>query len=66
MILQVPTWHTLYTPPNVLHTNNYLRGTWRTMLADQAVNEGKIRRTDGSPFYFSFRDLPKKRKFLLT
>ena len=56
MILQVPTWHTLYTPPHLLHTNNYLSGTWRTMLADQPVNEGKITRRDGTQFHFSFSD----------
>ena len=55
MILQVPTWHTLYTPEHVLHTNNYLRGKWGTMLAQKDVNEGKICRRDGTPFHFSFR-----------
>ena len=38
----MPERHTIYTPPDVLHTNNYLRGTWRTMLADDVVNEGKL------------------------
>ena len=43
---KVPTWHSLFTPSHVLHTNNYLRGTWRTMLSDQWVNEGKLERRD--------------------
>ena len=51
---QVPKFHTLYTPPHVLHTNNYLRGTWRTMLSDQFVNEGKLER-NGESFHFTFR-----------
>ena len=46
-------YHTLYTPPHVLHTNNYLKGTWRTMLSDQFVNEGKLQRNKQS-FCFTF------------
>ncbi len=33
----VPTRHTLYIPGNVIHSNDYLKGTWRTMLSDEAV-----------------------------
>jgi Ca2+-binding EF-hand superfamily protein len=33
---KVPTRHTLYVPPNTIHTNDNLRGTWRTMLSDEA------------------------------
>ena len=29
----VPSKHTLYIPPNTIHSNDYLQGTWRTMLA---------------------------------
>ena len=43
---QVPTRHTIYTPRDILHTNNYLQGTWRTMLADGKVNEGKLMRNN--------------------
>ena len=43
---QVPTRHTIYTPRDILHTNNYLQGTWRTMLADGKVNEGKLLRNN--------------------
>ena len=46
IIRQVPTRHTIYTPKDVLHTNNYLQGTWRTMLADGKVNEGKLLRNN--------------------
>ena len=65
---KVPTWHTLFTPSHVLHTNNYLRGTWRTMLSDQWVNEGKLERR-GEPFKFSFNELwliPAPEKYMLS
>ena len=32
----VPKRHTVYVPPNVIHSNDYLQGTWRTMLSDEA------------------------------
>ena len=32
---RVPTRHTLYIPPFVIHSNDYLKGTWRTMLSDE-------------------------------
>jgi len=52
---QVPTRHTIYTPGGVLHTNNYLKGTWRTMLADGPIDEGKIEK-DGQPLRFTFKE----------
>jgi Ca2+-binding EF-hand superfamily protein len=33
---KVPTRHTLYVPGGVIHSNDYLKGTWRTMLSDEA------------------------------
>ena len=48
---KVPTRHTVYTSGGVLHTNNYLRGTWRTMLSNGFVNEAKIEK-NGKPFRF--------------
>lgn len=33
---KVPTRHTLYVPPDTIHSNDYLKGTWRTMLSDEA------------------------------
>ena len=33
---KIPTLHTLYLPGGVIHCNDYLRGTWRTMLSDEA------------------------------
>jgi len=49
---KVPARHTVYTPPLVIHTNNYLRGTWRTMLSDEPVYEAKMLRGN-TPFHFS-------------
>jgi len=51
---QVPTQHTIYTPGGIMHTNNYLKGTWRTMLADGPINEGKLEK-GGQPFKFAFK-----------
>lgn len=31
---RIPVRHTLYIPSGVIHTNDYLKGTWRTMLSD--------------------------------
>jgi Ca2+-binding EF-hand superfamily protein len=33
---KVPTRHTLYVPGGTIHSNDYLKGTWRTMLSDEA------------------------------
>ena len=30
----IPVRHTLYIPGGVIHTNDYLKGTWRTMLSN--------------------------------
>ena len=34
---QVPARHTVYVPAGTIHSNDYLIGTWRTMLSDEAV-----------------------------
>ncbi|CAF1188797.1 unnamed protein product [Didymodactylos carnosus] len=31
----IPKKHTLYVPPMTIHSNDYLKGTWRTMLSDE-------------------------------
>ncbi|KAK3086294.1 hypothetical protein FSP39_016414 [Pinctada imbricata] len=36
---KVPTRHTLYLPAGSIHSNDYLKGTWRTMLSDEAQIE---------------------------
>jgi len=52
---KVPARHTVYTPPLVIHTNNYLRGTWRTMLSDEPVFEAKMLR-GSNPFHFTIEE----------
>ncbi|WAR23280.1 CML16-like protein [Mya arenaria] len=32
---KIPVRHTLYIPGGTLHSNDYLSGTWRTMLSDE-------------------------------
>ncbi|CAC5358321.1 unnamed protein product [Mytilus coruscus] len=32
---RLPVRHTLYVPGGVIHSNDYLKGTWRTMLSDE-------------------------------
>jgi len=43
----VPVRHTVYTPGGVIHTNSFLKGTWRTMLSDGKINEAALVRADG-------------------
>lgn len=31
----IPVRHTLYIPGGTIHCNDYLSGTWRTMLSDE-------------------------------
>ncbi|CAF4117146.1 unnamed protein product, partial [Rotaria magnacalcarata] len=33
---KIPLKHTIYVPPLTIHSNDYLQGTWRTMLSDAA------------------------------
>jgi len=51
---QVPRRHTVFTPAMVIHTNNYLRGEWRTMLSDDPVTEVKLHR-GGEQFTFKMK-----------
>lgn len=53
---KVPSRHTVFTPAGVIHTNNYLRGTWRTMLSDSPVCEAKLEKS-GQPFTFNMAPL---------
>lgn len=32
---RIPVRHTLYVPGGTIHSNDYLKGTWRTMLSDE-------------------------------
>ena len=58
---KVPTRETLYVPPNTIHSNDYLRGTWRTMLSDEAnINHVQLVKPKGETyehFHFTFQAL---------
>lgn len=56
---QIPAKHTLYIPPNTIHSNDYLRGKWRTMLAVADIDRVvlKQRRANGDLGTFAF-DFP--------
>ena len=56
---KVPTRHTLYIPGGVIHSNDYLAGTWRTMLSDETdidhVHIMKRRRQNNDKDLLHFR-----------
>ncbi|KAK3086292.1 hypothetical protein FSP39_016405 [Pinctada imbricata] len=55
---KVPIRHTLYIPGGTIHSNDYLRGTWRTMLSDEAaIDHVHLTRKckDGKLEHFSFQ-----------
>ena len=59
---KVPTRHTLYLPGGLIHSNDYMKGTWRTMLSDAAIDHCHImkqteenRNDELVGFEFSFR-----------
>ena len=58
---KVPTRETLYVPPGTIHSNDYLRGTWRTMLSDEAeidhVHLVKPKGETHEHFHFTFQAL---------
>ena len=56
---KIPEKQTLLIPPNVIHSNDYLQGEWRTMLADADIDRVKLKRQRHSgmalqPFAFDF------------
>ena len=53
---KVPMRHTLYVPGGSIHSNDYLKGTWRTMLSDEAdIDHVHLtKRGTGEHFSFSF------------
>ena len=59
---KVPTRHTLYLPGGIIHSNDYMKGTWRIMLSDAIATDHChiMRRTEESNndelvgFEFSF------------
>ena len=57
---RIPVRHTLYIPGGVIHTNDYLKGTWRTMLSDAGPPIDHVHLHKGSlqasqQFHFTFK-----------
>jgi len=55
----IPPLHTLVLPGGVIHSNDYLKGTWRTMLSDAGspidhVHLHRGTEEDSATFHFSF------------
>ena len=40
----IPRKHTLYIPPYAIHSNDYLQGTWRTMLSGDDIDRVVMKR----------------------
>ncbi|CAF0999159.1 unnamed protein product, partial [Didymodactylos carnosus] len=58
---KIPVKHTLYVPPLTIHSNDYLKGKWRTMLSDATQIDHVLleqARYDGQTeqFQFDFRN----------
>ena len=50
----IPRGETLWIPGGVIHTNNYLRGKWNTMLKiNEPIEAVKLHR-DNEDFFFTF------------
>ena len=49
---RIPIRHTLYIPGGVIHTNDYLKGTWRTMLSDAGPPIDHVHLRKGSGYAF--------------
>ena len=50
----IPQKHCIFIPGDTIHTNDYLRGTWRTMLSDAAPIDHVFLEKDGKKFCFEF------------
>jgi len=49
----IPQRHCIFIPGGIIHINDYLKGTWRTMLSDGPVNYVYLVK-DGKKFHFEF------------
>ena len=50
----IPQRHCLFVPGGVIHINDYLKGTWRTMLSDAAPIDYVYLEKGGVKFHFQF------------
>merc|ERR1712061_895973 len=53
---QVPARHCMLIPANVIHINDYLKGTWRTMLSDAAPIDYVYLEKQDAMFHFKFQN----------
>ena len=53
---KIPTGHTLYVPANTMHSNDYLKGTWRTRLLHETHTDHVqlVRRLPDQDEHFRF------------
>ena len=51
---KIPAKHCLLIPEGVLHSNDYLKGTWRTMLSDEAPIDYVYLKNKNGPIHFKF------------
>ena len=50
----IPQRHCIFIPGDTIHTNDYLKGTWRTMLSDAAPVDHVFLEKNGKKFWFEF------------
>lgn len=51
---QIPQKHCIFIPGGTIHINDYLKGTWRTMLSDAAPIDYVYLEKGGERFHFRF------------
>lgn len=51
---QIPARHCMLLPGNIIHCNDYLKGTWRTMLSDAAPIDYVYLEKEDNRFHFKF------------
>ena len=60
---QIPAKHCMFIPGKVIHINDYLKGTWRTMLSDAAPIDYVYLEKENKKFHFQFKNRNNDRKF---
>ena len=50
----IPQRHCIFIPGGTIHTNDYLKGKWRTMLSDATPVDHVFLEKDGKKFWFEF------------
>ena len=52
---RIPARHGMLLPANTIHCNDYLKGTWRTMLSDAAPIDYVYLEKEDTRFHFKFQ-----------